>query len=306
MSIPQADTSHPTHDLTEAVEQFRRQGFVVLPRLFHGAELAALQREAAAQIDAGADRGPKTHFRTGTSADGKEVLFRIEAVAAKGLTGDATLRALAHPELLAMASALLGGSMVCWSDALLWKGPEGGAEVAMHSGHGWNDVSTTYENLVVDVYLDEATPANGCLKVVPGSHLLTADENRALIGQGLDAPGTVDVILEPGDVLFHSEWMVHGSAATAELGRATRRILYFAFRDPAVFAPTDAPVQQRAKVAACLRRMQIARERRAAEPYDSGEAPFAWAVPTGWAEEAAAVSADDAVRVGFFADVIAG
>jgi hypothetical protein len=240
------------------------------------------------------------HYRRGVSADGREVLFRIEAVVAKALRSDATLRALGHPGLLAMAAKILDDEMVCWSDALLWKGPDGGASVAMHSGHGWNDDTVTFENLVVDVYLDEATPENGCLKVLPGSHKLSPAENRAIVERGFDVDGLVDVILEPGDVLFHSEWMVHGSGATARLERATRRIVYFAFRNPAVFAPPDATPEQRRFIATCLRRMQVAIERRA------DEAPFPFRVPPGWEADVASIGEDEIGRVGFFHDVLVG
>jgi phytanoyl-CoA hydroxylase len=299
-----ADVDGTAAATAEALAAFRDQGYVVLPGLFRGEELAALQRETAAQIEAGSERGPELHFRRGLSADGKEVLFRIEAVAGKPLESDAALRALAHPGMLAMAEAILGPRMLSWSDALLWKGPEGGAEVGMHSGHGWGDVSTSFENLVIDVYLDEATPENGCLKVVPGSHKLTPEENKALIAQGLGAPGLVDVILEPGDVLFHSEWMVHGSAATSYLGRATRRILYFAFRDLDVYAPDGGTPGQRRKIAACLRRMLIARERRRAAPYDVDETAFSYELPEGWADDVADVDDETALGVGFFHDLL--
>ena len=283
------------------VAGFRQDGFTIARGMFSGDELAALHDECGAQIDAGAERGPAHHFGFGASSDGSPVLFRIDAVIGKRLRNDSTMAALAHPGLAEAVAAILGPVNVCWSDALLWKGATGGAAVIMHSGHGWNDTTVTFENLVVDVYLDEASPANGCLKVIPGSHRLTPEENRALVALGFDAPGMVDVPMAPGDVLFHSEWMVHGSLPTPPLGRTSRRILYLAYRHPDVFRGDDSP-EQRRRIAACFRRQQLAVDVRAALPY--GSAAAAPAVPDEWAGEVASVSDDEALAVGHFADIV--
>lgn len=278
-------------------EAFLRDGYVVVPEVFAGAELDAMRAEAAAQIEAGTSLGPSDYHSVGTAADGSQVHFRIEAPISRPQVGDALLVGMAHPVVLEVAVSLLGPGALCWSEALLWKGPRGGAAVPMHSAHGWLDPSVSFENLVVDVYLDEATPANGCLKVLPGSHLLSAEENRELIGRGFDVPGLVDVEMSPGDVLFHSEWMIHGSEATGELGRATRRIMYYAFRDAALYAPAGCSPEQRRRVAEFFRRMEIAVERR-------GGSSSAWAgVPAEWEDEVRAVDDSLLERIGHWKDL---
>jgi ectoine hydroxylase-related dioxygenase (phytanoyl-CoA dioxygenase family) len=76
---------------------------------------------------------------------------------------------------------------------------------------------------VVTVWLavDASTPENGCLRIVPGSHLQATgalrsvtDIDNVLSSQttlAVDENSAVDVVLQPGDVEVHHPNVIHGS-----------------------------------------------------------------------------------------------
>ncbi len=78
---------------------------------------------------------------------------------------------------------------------------------------------------VITIWLavDASTPENGCMRVIPGSHLGTliphrAHQKPAVLGselpeQGLDTTSAVDLVLEPGDISIHHPLLIHGSSA---------------------------------------------------------------------------------------------
>jgi ectoine hydroxylase-related dioxygenase (phytanoyl-CoA dioxygenase family) len=83
------------------------------------------------------------------------------------------------------------------------------------------------------VYLDESNEANGCLYVIPGSHLagpLPEDRRRQVIdswtrGRTTDAPGAIPVIARPGDVVVHATTVLHGSFENTS--DSMRRTVYY-------------------------------------------------------------------------------
>lgn len=66
------------------------------------------------------------------------------------------------------------------------------------------------------IYLDKSTVENGCLILVPGSHLMTP--RRA-------DPTWVPVEVEPGDLVCHSDTLYHASTRPTLVGQK-RRTLY--------------------------------------------------------------------------------
>jgi ectoine hydroxylase-related dioxygenase (phytanoyl-CoA dioxygenase family) len=72
------------------------------------------------------------------------------------------------------------------------------------------------------VALTDATPDNGCMRVIPGSHLGAAhghvethhDDNLLARGQtieGIDETPAVDLVLRDGEFSLHHERILHGS-----------------------------------------------------------------------------------------------
>lgn len=76
-----------------------------------------------------------------------------------------------HAGLLIPAAQLLGGNVRFWQDQLFFKPPTTGAALGWHQESApWEDKISALQHLVVWIALDNMTEANGCLRVVPGSH----------------------------------------------------------------------------------------------------------------------------------------
>jgi non-heme Fe2+,alpha-ketoglutarate-dependent halogenase len=126
------------------------------------------------------------------------------------------------PRLLDAAEDLIGPELVIESTLLLCKYPRDLAFVPWHQDgvySGWYKTpSVTAWIAIVD-----ATPENGCMKVIPGSHRqgrfthMDAVRQDSLFGPGAEIEVDVDetkavcVALAAGETSFHHSSIVHGS-----------------------------------------------------------------------------------------------
>ena len=106
-------------------------------------------------------------------------------------------------------------------------------------GSGWhhdNVAREGYFTMRAAIYLDPLGPDDGCLSVIPGSHLtqfreaLGTDPDQRSIrsieklgASAEDVPGRYDLVNEPGDVLFMNHKLFH-SALSSSPGRRTIHI----------------------------------------------------------------------------------
>jgi len=132
-----------------------------------------------------------------------------------------------HPAILERIAQLLGPDLLLWRSRLFHK-PPGADEILYHQGRDWPglhaDVPSIEPAVAVTCWLalTETTRANGCMKLVPGSHHAWHDlepvEGHGLFGRGLKLKGFDDVEpthfeLQPGQFFLFSESVVHGSDA---------------------------------------------------------------------------------------------
>ena len=80
-------------------------------------------------------------------------------------------RAVAHPRLVALLTELLGPNVQLHHTKMLVKPPEQGASFSMHQDYPYFP-HERHTVLAASVHLDDADEGNGCLRVVPGTHLL--------------------------------------------------------------------------------------------------------------------------------------
>ena len=134
------------------------------------------------------------------------------------------LLSYAHaPEILDCLEQLIGPDIMLWSSQVFHKPPSDGMAVPWHQdGEYWP--LRPHANCTVWIALDPSTRANGCLRVIPGSHrngLLphSRSENTDLALDAaidlstLDESSAIDVALQPGEISFHDVFLVHGSEA---------------------------------------------------------------------------------------------
>jgi len=136
-----------------------------------------------------------------------------------------------RPEIGAVLAPLLGDDVKQVAQQIHWKPPGAGLTgYRFHQDLRFRDAREAYGDVVADtvtvgIAIDRCTRDNGCLRVVPRSHLrgylglsdegapimkgLTSDDE--LRGAGIDPSEVVDVELEPGDAVIWGLLTVHGS-----------------------------------------------------------------------------------------------
>jgi hypothetical protein len=232
--------------LTEGeARAWREDGFFLRPACFDADELAVLRdaaetaaRTAAARVR---DQG-RTYFLDGKRfvdvghvtvqfehSPGSETIRVIEPVAEL----EPRLEALVEdPRLTEPVRGLLGTrDLALWTDKLNLKRAGEGSGFGWHQDAPYWTHACAHPDRLPNVYvaLDAADAANGCLRVVRGSHRAGAlpwtDDGTQLGGFYTD-PARVDrsreVLLEvpAGSLVFFDPWLVHGSGPN---GSATAR-----------------------------------------------------------------------------------
>ena len=152
---------------------------------------------------------------------------------------------IAHPPMLA-ALAQLGFDKPKWgSGFIISKSPHSPPLFWHQDGIFWND-SISYTPRIVQcflmIYLVDTTPHNGCLRLIPGSHLKRhrlhdalpdahedelsrADDMAQLAFQR--AAGEVDVPVKAGDVVMGSARLLHAAHGNKSDQRRTNITLWY-------------------------------------------------------------------------------
>ena len=133
------------------------------------------------------------------------------------------LRLVSDDRLLDLASEFLGPDIALYGAHFLCKPPRDGKSVAWHQDGGYWPLEPM-EALTLWVAITASTQANGCMRVIPGTHRLPmqsrqeveSKEGEMLAGMDqsmVDETQAVDLELQPGDVSAHDVTIVHGSRA---------------------------------------------------------------------------------------------
>lgn len=216
------------------VDRYRADGYAIVRGLFDAATMAQVQEEARRIYAEGLKH--RATYRD------RNLLFEIlpEAHGGRRYVLQAHWfawispffeRFRRDPRWHDLLSPLLGRDIKQVAQQLHWKPP--GADLTGYRFH--QDIkfrenpaafrAIVEANITTGLAIDRATPENGCLRVVPGSHakgyLGLSDDGPLMKGTtqegelsraGLDPSSIVDVVLEPGDVVLWGLLTVHGSA----------------------------------------------------------------------------------------------
>ena len=241
---------------TEEIEQFHRDGNIVVRGVFKGRELEALQ-EASKKVMEEGIAGEDEYHMYKDKPDGSKTYFRSELMWDR----DPIFKAAAvHPELLTCYGQLLGHSFIPIVDSFVCKIPRGAVPIPWHQDPPYGvkkpgsvsvERKETYgmANIDADIYLDRSTIENGCLWVIPEHHLVGHVEVESYSEDELfNKLGAIPIELEPGDVNFHCISAPHGS-----LGNKTddlRRTFYIHYMNEEIYnlyAGIDSPSYRRLK-----------------------------------------------------------
>ena len=133
----------------------------------------------------------------------------------------AFLRLARLPKLLDVIEALVGPNIEIQHCKINWKPPEKGTgEVKWHQDFPYLP-HTNHDLCAAFFVLDKTTPENGCMRVIPGSHMLgqlkhvdgTGRLLRHVNDESFDQSRykPVDLLLEAGDMSIHHVLTLHSS-----------------------------------------------------------------------------------------------
>jgi len=134
------------------------------------------------------------------------------------------------PKLMGAVERLLGATPQLFQDMALIKPPKIGREKPWHQDHAYFDLPLGTRVVGVWIALDEATPENGCMRVLPGRqkagpvvHFQRRDWQ--ICDAEMQGEKPIAVPLRPGGLMFFDSLLPHGTPANFSPRR--RRALQF-------------------------------------------------------------------------------
>jgi len=169
----------------------------------------------------------------------KLVSAHVEGDNGEGVRGSRAFLDLARdPELVDLVSCVIGEDVILWGCHVFCKPAKEGYETPWHQdGHYWP--IRPLANCTVWVALEESTIENGCLRVIPRSHVserlyehLHEDRtdltlNQRMAAGSFDEASAVDLELQPGQMSLHDVYMIHGAKANTSGKRRTGAALRY-------------------------------------------------------------------------------
>ena len=163
----------------------------------------------------------------------KLVSAHIEGDNGEGVSGSVAFLDLARdPDIVELVSGVIGDDVILWGCHVFCKPAREGYETPWHQdGHYWP--IRPLATCTVWVALEESVVENGCLRVIPRSHLgsqlhphLHEDRtdltlNQRMADGAFDVADAVDIELQPGQMSLHDVYMIHGAAANLSARRRT-------------------------------------------------------------------------------------
>jgi hypothetical protein len=189
------------------VRHFREQGFVVPEHRIAPAEVAAMKSGVERIIDA----SPGLTNKPITTA-------HLAAVHGN----DALMAHCLRPDILDMIEAIDGPDLILWTTSVFHKPAVSGVETPWHQdGEYWP--MRPMAGTSAWIALTASHRENGCLRVVPCSHLTAREHEKSRPARGhfgrtlppnsIPETETADIELEPGQMLLFHPMLVHGARA---------------------------------------------------------------------------------------------
>lgn len=211
----------------DEIARYQREGWVVPSWRLSEARVAAM-RDA---LDELLRRNPGVRPEKLVSAHVERAAGRGDN--GEGVRGVADFLALARdPDIVDLVASVIGDDVILWGAHVFCKPAGDGYETPWHQdGHYWP--IRPLATCTVWVALDPSSRANGCLRVIPGSHRdrvlhphLHEDRadltlQRRMADGTFDEADAVDIALQPGQMSLHDVHMIHGAAANTSAQRRT-------------------------------------------------------------------------------------
>jgi len=169
----------------------------------------------------------------------KLVSAHVEGDNGEGVRGSRAFLDLARdPEIVELVSGVIGEDVILWGCHVFCKPAAEGFETPWHQdGHYWP--IRPLANCTVWVALEDSTIENGCLRVIPRSHIgqrlhphLHEDRtdltlNQRMAAGSFDEASAVDLELQAGQMSLHDVYMIHGAKPNTSGKRRTGAALRY-------------------------------------------------------------------------------
>ena len=194
----------------EQLDQYERDGIVFPVRAFSVDEVYLFRSELEA-VAANCVEGSRKRF------DSLHLFF------------DWAYRLVTHEALLNAVEDILGDDILIDGTLVFYKPPQDSSYVSWHQDSVYSGWHLT-PSVSAWIALTMSEPANGCMRVIPGSHkqgLLEHDnvEDPNMLNKrgerlrtDVDESQAVDVVLKPGEMSLHHTNIVHGSSPNTSDG----------------------------------------------------------------------------------------
>ena len=196
------------------LDAYRRDGLIVAPVPLPGALLDRMRASLERLLTNSADIAPESlicpHIANGARHPASEAAAWFEYAT--------------QPFILDLVEQAIGPDIILWGSQVFCKPALKGREVPWHQdGEYWP--IRPLATCSVWIALDDATPENGCMRFIPGSHAAgslyrhhdAARPDRVLgleiDSQAYDIRTARDDALKAGQMSLHDVFLIHGSAA---------------------------------------------------------------------------------------------
>jgi ectoine hydroxylase-related dioxygenase (phytanoyl-CoA dioxygenase family) len=234
--------------ITDAqLEQFERDGYFVLENVFTPAEMD----ELAGHIE----RFQQRHEEALRAAGGTANISRAGEITFTDHLAeqDENIKAFCkRPEFVAISTQMLGPDIDLYWNQSVFKQPEGTKEFPWHQDDGYTPVEPS-PYLTLWLALNDATPENGCISVMPGSHkrgLVPHEPSPiGLVCYSNEAPNQgVRVPVKAGSVAAFSSLTFHKSGPNTSDGPRKAYVIQYS-KSPLRHADSGEPVHNEIAVA---------------------------------------------------------
>lgn len=231
----------------EQLEQWERDGYIIVRGLFNAEEMTIL-RETAKNDQA-------LEASTLGFADGEG---GVQKLSLWNQAGDDVYGLVARSHrIVDRMEQLLGGEVYHWHSKMSIKEPFTGGAWAWHQDYGyWYDNGCLFPDLAsCFIAVDPNTKENGCMQVLRASHKLGRVEHGKFgdqVGadperteQAMQVLGLVYVEMEPGDALFFHSNLLHRSDQNKSENPRWSLICCYNMRANSPYKPSSHPAYEK-------------------------------------------------------------
>lgn len=239
------------------LDTYRREGLVVAPIRLAPGLLGRMQASLDTLLANCADTAPESlvcpHIPNGDRHPAREAAAWFEYAT--------------QPAILDLVEQILGPDIILWGSQVFCKPALVGREVPWHQdGEYWP--IRPLATCSAWIALDPATPENGCMRYIPGSHVAgrvhphrDAMRPDRVLGQEIeaanfDATTARDDVLDAGQFSLHDIFLIHGSAHNRSAQRRAGFVVRYMPAD-SLFARDLAGVQQQAGISFSMARRPL-------------------------------------------------